>query len=522
MKKHRSGLLGALVLSGLSGFMGSCSHGQKPQLEQLPPLPLGPAGLTETRASRQVVPGVTYTRIDRGQQSRQELFTVDVAFKTDRAAAEALVVELRNKGYAARFDTLSKRASDDPERGPIGYRVRSGSFATLAEATSLRDQLAAAGYSGLRTSYTGEDGAETTGPWAVHVLEVDPMVFQGKVEPELGTGTVPGREVLTALSKRKGSLAAINGGYFVMDPPDGTPGDMAGISVLKGALVSEAVDGRTCLILPPGPGKGARVAAIRDSLHANSSDGAQRLVDGLNRAPGLIRSCGGEGGDLPVQVPKHDFTCTDDSELIQFTPHFGPSTLPGPGIEAVLNASGAVTELRETRGGTVPVNGSVLAGTGDAAEWLRAHAQPGATIHITAEISADGAPLPAGVSVVNGGPRLLRASEPNITAYAEGFVHPDNAEHYVRFGLRRNPRTLAGITKEGKLLLVAVDGRQPGHSVGLTFEESATLMKALGAVEAVNLDGGGSTDITLGEHLMNKPSDATGERPLGDAIVILP
>src|SRR5205085_1047687 len=124
----------------------------------------------------------------------------------------------------------------------------------------------------------------TTGPWAVYVLEVDPAVFQGKVEPELGTGIIPEREVLTALSKRKGSLAAINGGYFVMEAPEGTPGDMAGISVLKGTLVSEAVDGRTSLILPPGSGKGARIAAIRDSLHATASDGSQRLVDGLNRA----------------------------------------------------------------------------------------------------------------------------------------------------------------------------------------------------------------------------------------------
>jgi hypothetical protein len=522
MKKQRSGLLSAIALSGLSGFMVACSHGQQPRSEQVLPLPLGPAGLAETRGSRQVAPGVTYTRIDRGQQSRQDVFTVDVAFKTDRAAAESLVAELRSKGYAARVETVSKRASDDPGSGPIGYRVRSGSFATHAEVTSLRDQLAAAGYSGLRTAYTGEDGAETTGPWAVYVLEVDPTVFQGKVEPELGTGLIPEREVLTALSQRKGSLAAINGGYFVMETPEGTPGDMAGISVLKGTLVSEAVDGRTCLILPPGSGKGASVAAIRDSIHATASDGSQRLVDGLNRAPGLIRSCGGEGGDLPVQVPKHDFTCTDDSELIQFTPHFGASTLPGPGVEAVLNASGAVTELRETRGGTLPAHGSVLAGTGDAAEWLRAHAQPGATIQVAVDISADGAPLPAGASVVNGGPRLLSASEPKITAYAEGFVHPDKAEFYYRFGIRRNPRTLAGITKEGKLLLVAVDGRQPGHSVGTTFEESAALMKALGAVEAVNLDGGGSTGVTLGEELLNKPSDATGERPLGDAIVLLP
>jgi hypothetical protein len=374
----------------------------------------------------------------------------------------------------------------------------------------------------LRTVYTGEDGAETTGPWVVHVLTVDPSVFRGKVEPELGTGLIPERENLTALSRRKGALAAINAGYFVMGANDGTPGDMAGISVLRGALVSEAVDGRTSLILPPGSGKGASIAAISDTLNASSSDGATRLVDGLNRAPGLIRSCGGEGSDQPVSVPKHDFTCTDDSELIQLTPLFGATTAPGAGAEAVLNASGTVTELREGRGSSIPANGSVLAGTGEAAEWLRTHATPGKTIQVAVDISAEGAPLPQGAGVVNGGPRLLGSGELKITAYAEGFVHPDNAEFYYRFGIRRNPRTLAGVTREGKLLLVAVDGRRPGYSVGASFEESALILQALGAEQGVNLDGGGSTGVIVGESLLTMPSDATGERPIGDAIVILP
>jgi exopolysaccharide biosynthesis protein len=47
-------------------------------------------------------------------------------------------------------------------------------------------------------------------------------------------------------------------------------------------------------------------------------------------------------------------------------------------------------------------------------------------------------------------------------------------------------------------------------------------MQALCAEEAVNLDGGGSTAMTIGEDLVNRPSDSTGERPIGDAIVLLP
>jgi len=45
-------------------------------------------------------------------------------------------------------------------------------------------------------------------------------------------------------------------------------------------------------------------------------------------------------------------------------------------------------------------------------------------------------------------------------------------------------------------------------------------MRALGARDAVNLDGGGSTGLTLGAELLTRPSDATGERPIGDALLI--
>ena len=71
-------------------------------------------------------------------------------------------------------------------------------------------------------------------------------------------------------------------------------------------------------------------------------------------------------------------------------------------------------------------------------------------------------PLKPGLSVINGGPRLLRDGRPRITAEAEGFDHPGDPGFFYAFALRRNPRTIAGVTRDGRLLLVAVDGRAPG------------------------------------------------------------
>jgi hypothetical protein len=485
-------------------------------------LPLGNLDLEETRTTERVTRGVTYTRIERGEESRKDFYTVDVAFTKDRAAAREVSAQLRADGYEPRVERVPDRAPDDPAEGPSGYLVRVGKFATQAEADALRGELTANGYAGARTVYTGEDGGRTSGPWVVHVLKVNPDRYDGTLAPELATEVVPERELLTGISARTGALAAINGGYFVIGPNDGTPGDLAGISVLGGDLVSEAVDGRTSLVLPEGDGAGADVAALSDELSVRSSDGATRLVDGKNRRSGLIRGCGGEGGDDPTQDPKHDFTCTDPSELIHFTPVFGASTEPGEGAEAVLDASGRVTALREGRGGPIPPDGSVLSGTGRGAAWLRAHAEPGQRIRLSERISGEGARVGEGTGVVNGGPRLLEDGEPEITAFAEGFAYPENPEFYYRFGERRNPRTLAGTTPGGGLLLVAVDGRRPGYSVGASFEESAGIMDALGSDEAVNLDGGGSTGMTVEQRLVTRPSDTTGERPIGDAVVLLP
>jgi hypothetical protein len=488
-----------------------------------PELPLGPGGLPETRMVSPVAPGVTYTRIERGFATARDFYTVDVAFTATRAEARALRRRLRDAGYAARIERVRRRASDDPRPGPLGYLVRVGAFAGDPEAESLAEELVAAGFPDADAVFTGEDGRRTTGPWVLYVLEIDPAEYGGSIVPALATDVIPGREPLTTLAGRSGALAALNGGYFVISDADGTEGDLAGVSVVDGRLVSEAVNGRTSLVLPDRTGERAFIDALTTRDVAVAGDGARRELDGLNRAPGLIRSCGGTGGDQPTERPKHDFTCTDASELIRFDPVFGAATPPGDGAEAVLDSGGLVTELRAGRGGPIPPGGAVLAGTGDGADWLRAHAQLGSRVSTRIRLAGERGPLALGprAGVVNGGPRLLRNGRREIPAYTEGFVWPDDPAFFYHFGVRRNPRTLAGVTADGRVLLVAIDGRRPGFSVGASFVESAGVLRALGAVDGVNLDGGGSTTFTLGSALVNRPSDDTGERPIGDALLLL-
>ena len=97
-------------------------------------------------------------------------------------------------------------------------------------------------------------------------------------------------------------------------------------------------------------------------------------------------------------------------------------------------------------------------------------------------------------------------------ADAEGFA-PD-------FGRGRHPRTALGVRADGRIVLAVVDGRQPKISVGMTIPELSALMAEWGCREAINLDGGGSATMVAGGRIVNHPSDAAGERPVSDALLV--
>ena len=66
------------------------------------------------------------------------------------------------------------------------------------------------------------------------------------------------------------------------------------------------------------------------------------------------------------------------------------------------------------------------------------------------------------------------------------------------FSTERHPRTVIGIDKKSEsLILVVFDGRQPGYSSGVTFEEASKWLIKLGAHKALNLDGGGSSIMAI-------------------------
>lgn len=124
-------------------------------------------------------------------------------------------------------------------------------------------------------------------------------------------------------------------------------------------------------------------------------------------------------------------------------------------------------------------------------------------------------------SVVNGGPLLVMNGQEDVTVKRDGMVHPnDGNSFYYGWVHKRNPRTFAGTDAQGKTMLVTADGR-PTASLGLSLKEEANVAKSLGMVQAINLDGGGSTTAVAGGIVVNSPSGGA-ERPVGDALLVLP
>lgn len=88
--------------------------------------------------------------------------------------------------------------------------------------------------------------------------------------------------------------------------------------------------------------------------------------------------------------------------------------------------------------------------------------------------------------------------------------------------IAKNPRTAIGYSEDkSKLFLIVVDGRQPELSVGMSLYELADFMISIGCYDLLNLDGGGSSTMTLEDSVVNSPSDKTGERSVFNMLYIV-
>jgi exopolysaccharide biosynthesis protein len=330
-------------------------------------------------------------------------------------------------------------------------------------------------------------------------------------------GILARRQRTSTVAYRLRALVAVNAGFFITSSADGFPGAPTGLAVYGGQLASLNSGPRAALIISNGR---PRIAVAEATVTVRAGQAAHQ-VNGINRIPGVIEDCGRPGG-RPTARPRQDVTCTDGDELVLFTSALGAATPRGPGNQAVLRPNGTVISKGARTGGRVPAGDWVIQGIGAAATWLAKHAVVGHRLVVTERV-ADPArhsiPLSSGVSIASGAPMLVQNGHIAIDAAKEGVLDPADPSFNYAWAKERQPRTAAGIDKHGRLILVTIDGRQPGRSDGATLNEEASLMESLGTVDAMNLDGGGSTAMAVNGALFNHPSDPGGERADGDFVI---
>jgi hypothetical protein len=116
--------------------------------------------------------------------------------------------------------------------------------------------------------------------------------------------------------------------------------------------------------------------------------------------------------------------------------------------------------------------------------------------------------------LIGGWPRLVRDGR-SVFAIP-GFPENPAAPVFAK----RHPRSGIGYSRDGRtLFFVTVDGRQH-NSAGMSLPEFANLMVTLGIAQGLNLDGGGSTTLLIDGEVVNSPSDPTGERPVGNCVLL--
>ncbi|WP_239154988.1 phosphodiester glycosidase family protein [Amycolatopsis sp. FDAARGOS 1241] len=516
--RPRRALVAAVVAAGAAAVLSPVAEAAVPGL----------AGYTWTTDA--VAPGVTVRTGVLTQQNHSPFWTVTITAPAknvltgaattaelgDAQWARDTAARLTAAGYPVRQDTVRWPGFSDTPRGVEGFRVRTGSYATQAEATAAAAKLKAAGFSAL-AEWTGYDADQAADAERVHVAVIDRKGFHGTIQAT-HDGTVAQREPTSSIAAKAGALVAVNGGFFVTADADGFQGVPAGLAAYDGKIQSLSSGARAALVLGRHGDVGIENLTSAVTLRSGA---ASHAVNGVNRKPGVVRDCG-RPGLTPTTQPRQDFTCTTTDELVLFTPEFGAALPIGAGTQVTLDRTGRVLSVG-ARLGAVPAGGSVVQGIGASADWLTAHAVAGRRLTVDGRLrTASGRPvdLRAGDGIVSAAPVLLRDGRQAIDAATEGVLDPRDLSFGYAWAEQRQPRTMAGLDAQGRLLLVTVDGRQPGVSEGVTVEEGAQLMRSLGAVDALNLDGGGSTAMAVNGALVNHPSDAAGERPIGDAVLV--
>jgi hypothetical protein len=370
-------------------------------------------------------------------------------------------------------------------RRAVIYSLFAGVFVAPAAAAAVpvRGQTLMPGviYS-RQVEFTGH------GPVVINVISAPKPTGLYALKPILSNDAILGRERVSSMQKRasaEATVAGVNGDLFSL-----TDGHPTGGLIRGGVLDSGPVDSRSTV----GIDTDGVLHVDRVRLAGTWQGSGQRRILGVNEIPRPNRTTlytRAWGARTPAEN-------AGAQAIIQPFPATKPNT----------PLTGVVTQYVNGGNQPIPPDGAVLVARGSQAAFLSTEAPQGANVTLLLTLTPPWANVR---EAVGGGPIIVREGKP-VFRSLEDFTTDQLAY--------RHPRTGVGQTADGRIMLVAVDGTQPGYSTGLTNFELALTMMRLGCVTASALDAGGSTTMAFDGKLLNRPSDPGGERAVAEALTL--
>ncbi|MBS1717286.1 MAG: phosphodiester glycosidase family protein [Armatimonadetes bacterium] len=327
-------------------------------------------------------------------------------------------------------------------------------------------------------------------PRIIHAVRISPKAPGLTLKSELAKGVMfptdssSGCDTLSNIAKRTKALVAINGDFFPFT------GDPLGVMVHDGVLYSTPLLSRSAVAWS---GPDFTFATPTWSGFVEGLGNTALTLDGVDEAPPADRMVliTHVAGTVPLSKPNTVVTLKSGD------------VAPSGQVSATVVSSASDAATASAKEGEV-----ILVATGTRAASL-AGAKADAAVKISTKL--EGVDWSHANQAVGGGPTLLRDGKVVNDWEAQKFKDA--------FANKRHPRTAIGRTADGQVWEVVVEGRTT-FSAGATLGELSDIMKGLGCVDAINLDGGGSSGLNLMGLTISRPSENGVERPVANAVVL--
>ena len=306
-------------------------------------------------------------------------------------------------------------------------------------------------------------------PVRLNIVELSTDVNESLwVEPAIASNTLSAKSKISAIAQRENAIVAINGGYF--KPQTGVP--LGTLMINKKVYTGPIYDRVGMGIFD----NGYSMARIQLKASVDTNIGGYK-IDNVNQ---------------PRMLSTHTIVYTRDwGEVSPPSPKYGTQLVVKNGKVIGLTSESTL----------IPKDGFVIVGPYKKLEPMSKAKKMTLNLKMNPEWN--------GVNhIISGGPYLVK----------NGDIYVDMTAQKLGAIGGRNPRTAIGYTKDNHLIMITADGRE-GSSIGLTLMELANLMKEFGCVNAMNLDGGGSTVMYIQGKVVNKPQ-VQGGIPLSHTLTV--